>query len=609
MGKGALLSVIAVAFSTLLLLYNAQLSSNETGVRENENRARLVARDLALEGRKLLLAGWVGSNGSGVAPAFTTLNQGGGQIDVVNFAVVNDTLDFTLRANYQQTVHEIRSRFAWNDFALNAMQFKVNKINPTIDPSAVLDFNSIGLDNQSLSELEQVLFTELEMSGSLADFDLGMSQQVTAMTEELDPFGIEVNEIDQAMRDAYDAINGAMYPDQIGAAVDWFATYYPAAHTSVADVNGLGGSFGMLGSNEMLTVQGGLSLTNDFQGKGILVVEGNLIVPPGVTFQWDGIILVKPPAGDTNPIIDLQGFVDIEGNLVALQDGMPNTGHMDLSIMRDMTGTWSQPYGNEMVYASLVRDHEHDYTASEGNYVVWHADDPGFPDHEGYTWFNDTLGELNANDSIFVEVTNNHNHGRGLVRFKKHSEVEEVSLIGSGFGGLYSVPGNPTRTQTFQVSDLETFDITVTRLSALKRLWDPEEDEDPHPGCVLGQDVRSGPHCVWAHYNRMEALTFAIYQRAFGLDIKLYEASLYWHRKTGQEEEDFENEMNEFISHLNDENYGLTLNIGPDVSISENPGTVFSLVSGFSGGSFGLAHLGTWTRSWDPNDAGNPATE
>ena len=607
MGKGALLSVIAVAFSTLLLLYNAQLSSNETGVRENENRARIVARDLALEGRKLLLAGWVSTNGSGVAPAFTAMSQGGGQIDVVNFSPLGDTLDFTVRANYQQTVHEIRSRFVWNDFALNAMQFKVNKINPSIDPMAQLIFNSIGLDNQSLSELETVLFTDLGLPGDLSTYNLGMTQQLAEMQTAIDAngFDIDVVEIDQAQREAYDDLSGAFYPDQISEAVDLFALTYPGAHSVVPNLSSLGASFGMTSGNAMLTVEGDLTVNTDFQGKGILVVEGDLIVPAGVTFQWDGIILVKPPSGDTNPVIDLSGFVEIEGNLVALQDGLPNTGHMDISVMRDESGVWSDPYGAEKIKHGWVREHTHDYTSKEGNYVVWHANDPAYPDHDGYTWFDNTLSHLSADDSIFVEVYNNHNHGRGLVRFKLAGQDESVHAISDGFAPQYAVSGNTLRTQVFRVGDLEIFDTGITRLSSLRKLWDKEDTD--YAGCNHA-NKESGPPCVWSNFDRMGSLTYRLYQSTFGMEVKLYEVSLYWHRQTGDEEEEFEQEMEDFVSHLGDINYGLNLTIGPDAIIREDPSTVYSLVALSGFGSFGLNHIGTWTRSWDPGDAGNPVT-
>jgi hypothetical protein len=606
MGKGALLSVVAVAISTLLLLYNAQLSSNETGSRENDNRARLVAQNLALQGRKLLLASWVQGNGSSTAPAFTTLNQDGGRVDVTNFTVSSDTLDFTVVATFQQTAHEIRSRYFWNDFALNALQFKVNKINPAIDPGAELTFNSIGLDDQSLGELEEVLFTDLGWAGSLDDYGLGMTQQVGAMETALNNSGngsIDVFEIDQAQRDLYDTQSGILYPDQVGEAVDLFAATYPAAHTVVASFSDLGASFGLTGGNAMLTVQGDLTVSSDFSGKGILVVEGDLVVPTGVAFSWDGIILVKPPSGDLSPVIDLSGFVDIEGNLVALQDGMPNTGHMDLSVMRDETGAWSTPYGTENDYMGYVLEHEHDYTAAEGNYVVWSATDPSFPDHDEYTHFDNTLSHLNSDDSIFVEVFNNNNHGRGLVRFKLAGEDEAVAPISTGFPPLIALPGNELRTKNFRVADLELFDISITRLSALVKLWDNDED---YPGCAH-PDKTMGPGCVWSVYSRMGALTFRIYHANAGFDTKLYEATLYWHRRTDEEEE-FEEEMEEFADHLTDADYGLTLTIGPDATIREDPSTVYSLVALGGFGTYGVSHLGTWTRSWDPGDPGNPTT-
>ena len=113
----------------------------------------------------------------------------------------------------------------------------------------------------------------------------------------------------------------------------------------------------------------------------------------------------------------------------------------------------------------------------------------------------------------------------------------------AGFDTTLQVPGNKYRSIPFDPADLEHFDISITRLSSLRKMWDTGSN---YPGCAYD----SGPKCVWHNHNRMEALTIRLFSTDGTTDTRIYEASLYWHKRT-DEEEDFNNDMTVFLLYEN----------------------------------------------------------
>ena len=608
MGNGALFATIAVVGATLLLLFNTQIHSQETGRRELVQQANHVARELAMTGRKLVLADWVEANGASSTQPFSSVNRDGGLIRVVDYdntaGSANSVLDFTVQASYDSVVHEVRSRFRWSNVSLNAVQLKAGDIAPTFSPASQFNFTDIALDNTSLLDLESILVADLGLIGDLSEIGLGLTDQQTTLEDEFTNnghTGMAVHLIDQAFRDAHANQDGVLYPDQISQAIELFELSNPSMAVELSDVSSLNGSFGLGDGYEMLTVSGDLTLDADLQGQGVLVVEGNFIVPDGISFEWDGVVLVRPAAQNLNPTIDFSGQVNIEGSFVALHEGMPNVGHMDLSVYRDMTGSWITPTGNEAVHEDIL-NHTHDYTALAGNYVVFHSDDPMQPNHETYTLFNETLGNVASTDSVFFEIFNNTAHGFGLIGVDLTTGNPVGQSVAAGFDPSIRAAGNAYRTKPFPVDELEHFDIRIMRLSALKKLWDVAGQN--YPGCVS----EDGPYCVWHDYNRQGALTLRLYTKNFFTEKMVYAASLYWHRRKDEEEE-FNDEMQNLISTIQSSNYGLDLNIGDNTTITADVGALlglgaFGTGSGF--GTLGVEHLGTWHRQWDRNDPGNP---
>ena len=610
MGKGALITAVAVVFSTLLMLFNSQVHSNETDARENSKRSQDIAKDLAMLGRKLVLTSWIQNSGAGGGSPFNgdTLTRGGGKIWIEPTSWSNpgnDTLGFRVMASYDSTVHEVRSMYAWKGFALNALQMKAGAINPTISSLATINVDNIALDDQSLQDLEDVLVDDLELVNDLSVYGLGLAESHAALSSALTAHpNVNILDVTQAERDVYDAQEGLFYPDQISQAIEEFALANPLLHQAQSNAGSLGATFGIGDGMAMLTIEGDMTLSGDLSGKGILVVEGDLVVPAGVSFNWEGVILVKPPQTDMSPTIDLSGTVSIEGALVALHEGLPNTGHMDLSVYRDMTGGWTSTYGQDF-HSSEVLMHTHDYSGSYGNRVVFHSDDISEPNNELQTYFNETLSEItttNPGDSVYFEIYNSAAHGLGVIKLDETTGTPVLQTVNAGFDASIRQPGNPFRTVPITITELEHFDITVTRISSLKKMWDSDEtDYDP---CNYPSYQNSGPECIWSLHDRYGALTLRMYQGS--TNKRVYEANLYWHRRT-DEEEDFENEMNQLASAIQDPNYGLDFNLGDDVYIQADENALLQLgaFSGFAT-NFGVTNLGTWHRQWAPDDAGNP---
>ena len=600
MGKGALIAAVFVIATTMTMLFNAQLQTRETEEREYERQANHVARELAMEGRKIVLSNWILSNGTQSSWGLGPINRDGGRILVNSMGMFNDTLDFTVQADYDSTVHQVRSRFTWTDFTLNSFQLKSWKINPNISSSAQLNLGaSLALDDQNIEDLEDILVDDLGLVSSLSDIGIDWSTMVTNVETELNNKGhthlTPLLEIDALYRQDKESLNGIFFPDQINQVVTEFALGNPSLHQTVSDFGGLGADFGISDGYQMLTIQGNLNVASNFSGKGILVVEGDLVVPSGVDFNWEGIILMKPPVSDMNPVLDLSGNVNIEGMFVSLQEVL-NAGHMDLSVMRDVSGVWSLPVGADIQDQDILK-HTHDYTSQQGNYVVFHSDRASAPNHEGYTKFDQTLSMLNAGDEIFFELFNHTAHGMGLVQIDLVGQDPVFQSVPAGFDSTLALSGNVYRTQSFPVGDLEHFDITVTRLSSLKKMWD---DGNNYPGCSYS----SGPHCVWHDFNRYGSLTIRLFSTNGGVDKKVYEASLYWHKRT-DEDEDFNDAMNDLISDLQDSSNGFDLIVGDSTRIKADLGSILNL-DPFSGIDFGAKHVGTWHRQWAPGEAGNP---
>lgn len=601
MGKAAVLGALAVTLTVMSLIYTSQETSRETQIVQSRAASNDVARELAHDGKKLILASWVEAQGALGSAPFQSINQDGGTITVTDFNVSASVMDVTVRAEYNGAVHDIRSRYQWNGYGLNPFQVKAADIDFEISPATELDFDKITLDDQSLKELNDVLISELGLAGSLAELDLGSGKILNNVKNKLNSQGknqITIELIDAAQRAALEQENGLYFPDQVEQAISSYIasnpnllTTSPTAPTSFGDGSGTG----------ILKITDDLTVSN-LTGSGILIVEGSLVVPTSATLNWDGIVLIKPPSDNFNPQIDFSGTVNINGGLIALHESMPNAGHMDVTTFRDMTGTWASSSGvdKKLYYWPWCMYHKHDFTSAYGNNITYWANTSSKRIHESQIHFNDTLGKLSNSQEIFLEIFNPSTHGRGTLSLELTGEPMAVYPVSSGFEPSVAAPGNAYRTKNFTVNELKYLHIDINRLSSLRKMWDPSS------GNYAGCSTNSGPLCVGYDYNRMNALTLRLYTVTSGTEKMVYEASMYWHRRT-DEEAAFNDKMDALLDEIKSPDYGLDINLGSNVKIAAD-NSVLNMLSKLAGGTVGYSHLGTWQKHWDELDANNPVS-
>lgn len=599
MGKAAVLGALAVTLTVMSLVYTTQLTSRETQIVQSRAVSNDVARDLAEEGRKLVLSSWVESQGAMNAAPFQSTSKNGGTITVTDFTTSADIIDVTIRGEYQDAIHDIRSRYQWNGYGLNPFQIKAAAINLDIAPGTDLDFDKITLDDQALQDLNDVLISDLGLAASLSDLGLGFDKISEIVSDELSTSGnsdIALQLIDAAQRTALNEENGMYFPDQVEQVI---MSYIASNPSNLTTVSSLPSSFGDGSGEGVLKVTDDMVVVGNFTGSGILIVEGDIQVPATSTFNWDGIILVKPPATDMNPQIDMSGVVNINGGIIALHEAMPNSGHMDVTTFRDMSGNWSSSSGadKKIYYWPWCMYHKHDFTSAYGNSITYWASSSSDRVHESQIHFNDTLKKLSGSDTVFLEIYNPSAHGRGTMSLDLAGSLLSAYPVSAGFDPLHAAPGNVYRTQTFAVNELEYLHIDINRLSSLKKMWDSSSN---YPGC----STNSGPLCVGYDYNRMGSLTLRLYTVSSGTEKKVYEASMYWHRRT-DEEAAFNTKMAALVASIQDPSYGLDINLGNNTTIKAD-NAVLNMLSKMSGGSVGYSHLGSWQKHWDPLDPNNP---
>jgi hypothetical protein len=597
MGKGAVIAALALTVLIVTLQNSSRLTNLEAEAQTSTHQNSQIARDMALEARKIVLSHWVETNGTGSTAPFDTVQHAGGSYRILNYVRDGNVLDYTVMAEYRGAAHEIRSRYEWNNYAAQGIQLKAANLNVVIDPLASLNVDEIVLDDQSLLDLDTMLIAELGTIDSLGQIGLGwqdlQNDLLSALVGHPD---VGILPVTQVQRDAYDHSSGVYFPDQVSQAVASYVGSHPEQNLIVTDIADLGESFGISDGYEVLTVKGDLTLANNFSGEGVLVIEGNFRVLPEVTFDWTGIVLVKPPSTNLNPYVDLGGYVTISGSLVAMQEGVPNFGHMDVSVLRDYTGVWTLPSGQNTLYYA----HTHDYSGTHGWQVLFRTDGvPGVP--LTATKFDTFLAAYNPTDEIYLELFNANFHGRALLTMELDGGERYTYPVAAGFEPNLRSPGSPYVSQPFQIQDLIYLDIVVTRLTALNRLFD---SPIPYTQCAYNSITKTrtwATNCTWGTPGRMGDLTLRI-RLANGTLV--YEAPFYWHRRKDEVEE-FEAEMQDLLDNITSSDYGLDLTIGPDASITTNAAAI-ATIGAFGGTTLGLIHLGTWQRAWAAGEAGNP---
>ncbi len=614
MGKVSIIAAVAFSFIGYILLQNMQQASLETDVKQSDYHSSQIARELAMKGRKLLLAQWIDAGG-GIINPIANISENGGTIsmDPSAFSLAGGILDFKIRGTYNGAVHDIRSRFEFVNFDANPLQIRAADVEIAIEPTAVLDINHISLDDRALNDLESIIVDELNLGSSLSDFNLGSEIIMEEIKSELEDSGNllpdSVQLMQQADRDAYDQQNGMFFPEQVQQAINAHLTKNPGTEVSINHGHQMPDIFPAPNSQSgesVLRIEDNLTIPafTNVNGVGILIIEGNLIVQDDAVFNWEGLIMVVPPASNLNPKIHFIGETNISGSIVALQEAIPTSGHMDVTTFRDTSGLWLSPYGVDMKQGNWPwwLFHTHDYTKKVGTSAVFYA--PTQPEriHESRLFFDETIQSLAPDDSVFFEYYNPGFHGRGLLTLDLVGFDESIYPVAPGFDPNFMSAGDAYRSSTFEISDLERLQLDITRLSSLRKMWD--NTEEPFPDCTTWGGT-NGAICVGETAYRQHALTLRMYVLRSGVPKRIYETSFYWHRQE-QEEEDFEQEMDDYVDTINSSDFGLSMIFGDSTSFVYNP-AVNQALSNFTGSTAaGMHNLGTWHQHWDADDPNNP---
>ena len=599
MGKATLIAAIALSFFAVIMVFNTQDISRESASRQSEYQQSYMAKELAAKGRKLVLSSWIETNGS-TASAFPTINIDGGTITLLADSTLDlsgDEISFTVRGVYDGTVHDITSNFRWNGFALNPFQIKAPDLEFAVHSDATLNFDNISVDDQSLEDLEGVLVDDLQLGDSLGSFNLGMPYLIAEIETSLENASMDVGVqgIYDGDRSTLETQAGMFFPDQVMQMVDSYLIANPGQEMIVTEAASVPAAFGLSGQT-VLRVEGNTTLSSSVSGQGILIIEGDFVVPSDVSLDWQGIILIVPPAGSLTSTVDFSGTVNIDGSLVIIQEGLPNTGHMDFTVNYSPIPAWANAYGNTYPWWK----HTHDFSSKYGTQVGFLSNQPGFPVHEGRANFKNFLNKLSPNDELVLELHNPHNHGLAILTIDLAGQPIVSHPIAAGFDPSIADTSNQFKTQPIRVGDLEHLDIAVTRLSSLKKLWD---SPTPYPNCNDARN-RDGPRCVGTSYERFDSFALRIYKLNAGVEEHRYDASLYWHRREDELEE-FTDEMTQLVNDIKSIDYGLDINIGANTTITSNPAAA-NLLGSMAGVFTNIDNIGTWHRHWGKSDTGNP---
>lgn len=609
MGKGALIGVVALSFLAILTLVNTQATSRDTNEKQVEFQMGFLAKELAMKGRKLVISSWIKNKGAN-ADDINTINDDGGTISILSDTVKQlsgNEIAFTIRGIFEGSVHDVTSRLRWGALLTSPLQMKVPDLNLSIDPSATLNMSDIAIDTQSLDDLNQVLVTDLGLVPNLASLSLGNSFLINEVESELTSAGFSSNGIgvtlidETARTDMQEDQDGMHFPDQVVQMINDYVNANPGNQLTISNPASLPSTFGTAGQ-DVLRIANDFTLASDLTGQGVLIVEGDFRVPNGVTFNWDGLVLVKPPSGHLNGFVDLSGTVEINGSLVIAQEGIPNEGHMDLTIHTDPFGTWLSSWGTNGSLSQPWWWHTHDFSGAHGTQVGFTSTQLGFTVHNSQTQFSNLLGSLSANDEVIFEFANPHNHGLATVTMDVDGLGMTSSHVAAGFDDLLKSPSYKYETNPIRVGDIRHLDVAVNRLSSLARMWD---SSNPYPGCT-GPRNTEGPDCVgYMKANRNGSFILRVHQWDGLAKTHIYDASLYWHRRQ-DEEDDFNDEMNDLLTDIQANNYGMDINIGANTTLTVDQAGL-SILGGFINNPVGgIANLGTWHRHWEPDDPYNP---
>ena len=126
---------LAVTVIVIQMSSSTLETSKDTASVQSDAFSNSFARNLAGKGRKLALASWLESKGKLSTAPFNEVTLEGGTISITNYVLDSDVLDVSVRAVFNDAVHDMRSQYKWNSYGVNPIQIKAADLNFDISPS------------------------------------------------------------------------------------------------------------------------------------------------------------------------------------------------------------------------------------------------------------------------------------------------------------------------------------------------------------------------------------------------------------------------------------------------------------------------------------------
>ncbi|MEO0556578.1 MAG: hypothetical protein AAF170_00200 [Bacteroidota bacterium] len=549
MGKYTLLIVLSAILGGSLLTLNMRRTAGLTAQDRAEGQASVLARQIAESGQGVALAAAVSDNGfMSDVQFFASFGSdprayNGGFYQADSFRSYNGgrRADIVVSGLYGSgasvTQHVLASSYEFDpmDFP-GPIWLDVPYATTAGSPAASIDGNAdiAGVNVTLNAHLDRTKYNEL---GGLLSFGTMQTQLQTALS------GAALQISDGLKNTAKNALLGAgsllddlnvenaedLYQTIIGVKNASDRTLSPVTPGTPYTVSG---PVAWNGPTTITHVTGPLTVTSTgrVDGEGVLAVDGDLVVEVGGQLEWDGLVVVR--SDEDALAVELKGTATINGALVVNQEAAPQFGHMDVTVLRDPTGSWSTPFGltsPNPTWSSWgtvpFYEHTHKFddlpsadVASGLRMVRFVNDADASKNQDAALIFQQTLDGLGS-DPVQLRFKNAGKHGHAYYTLQLTGEPLVEGPVRSGFPADFR-QGNEFTTPSFPANELESFTLDVRSLPSLKRLFDTEAGCDaPWPICV-GQDTQ-----------RKGALTVQLVRNG----SPVYEAAMYWHINEGAE--------------------------------------------------------------------------
>ena len=629
MGNSALLVVFASILSGLMIFLNIQKINRESNVVQSQLQEEVLARELAHNGLSLALARIYGDKAE---PVDEEIAFGGGTIRFSTVSRTGNQIGFKVLGQYGDAQYMISTEYNYaigfrclicadGPFAIETDE--ETRINGGNEYDSEDGFEPINISTEELDRLAgqpglENLYSVEEMEQNLNDQLLNAYEGLTGDVESVNV--LEEESLNDILPDLDPSQNIPWLlefyfttldkMDLSGSTGDaFFPAPPPGAEGFAAEFGSLNPEselfgenylFGTDGANSIVRIDGDMAIRNQSSvtGKGILIVEGDLIVDPGATLNWDGIVFLRPEK--SHSVSKFDGTVTINGSLLAYQEVLPPGSHMDVTTNRDLTGRWDTDQGRDTNQPGIpiagpwfVHQHKWDQpwlarpAISASREVFFRTSGSG-SEHEGSLRYNETFNTLASFgvDKVFLEFVNPQQSGMGVYSLTLNEngtlKTYQNSII-AGFNGQ-------NRSVSFRPSDLKDFGIMIRSVRFLQLLRDPDPENS-------GLD---GAHRVARDITRRGSFYIAVRDADESTGNRLLMTTAVYQHIREDESEEYEEELEKLRDDILEGNFGLKIEMGPGTTLNYNEVLASDALQRTEFPAY--SHKRTWTQRCNSGD-------